>query len=97
MFFRSNRDILLTIERELRIMALNFAPLQAAVTQLSADVQTLITQSQSGSPADQATVDAVTASLAALDTAVKTAESSGSTGATGATGPATGSTGPTGA
>lgn len=100
MFTRCDRELLQAIyatlvklSPEISYMALNFANLQAAVTQLTADVNTLIAAFQSGNAPAQAQIDAVTASLAAIDAAVNTADGNVPTGATGPAAP-TGATGP---
>ncbi len=72
-FTRRDRALLHAIWRETETMALNFSNLQAAVTQLSTDVQAFIAAHTDNSAADQAAVDAVTKSLADLDAAVKAA------------------------
>lgn len=89
MFFtRHDRALLHAVYAELRAMAINLANLQAAVSQLATDVNALIAlvPNPGADAAVQAQVDAVTASLSALDAAVKTAEAppAGATGATGA-------------
>lgn len=56
-----------------KIMALNFANVQAAVAALVADVQKVLplVNVNANEPAEQAAIDAVTKSLSDLDAAVK--------------------------
>ena len=54
-------------------MALDFTALNAAIGQLSADADTLITEKQSGDQQAQTVVDAATTAVTAIDTKVKAA------------------------
>ncbi len=78
-FTNDDRALLHAIWKEIRKMALDFSKLQDAVSQLSTDVQALIAMVPNDA-ANQATIDAVTSSLSALDAAVKTAETPPATG-----------------
>jgi len=62
-----------SLEQQIKELRMDFTKLQAAVTSLSADVQAFIADVLAGNTPAQATIDAVTASLASLDAAVHTA------------------------
>ena len=94
MFFRHLIDILRNLKERLDTMALNLDALTAAVTASAADTQTLIglvktLLAAAPDPTVQAKLDALTASLAASNTAAAAEIAA----ATPSSGPATGATG----
>lgn len=107
----TDREILIELLHRQDTLMTDFTKLQAAVTQLQADNQTLISIAQralagQGNPQDQAVVDALAASVTTIDAAdlaaIASATPAAPTGPSGSTGPgaptgATGTTGATGA
>lgn len=98
----TDREMLIELLHRMDTLMTDFTKLQAGITQLQADNATLIGIAQrllagQANPGDQATVDAMAASVTTIDAADVAAISQlGGTGPSGQTG-STGATGTTGA